>query len=263
MDSHPTIMHAASGEALSSRVTDHPETLSKLIGPFAREIRTPMASLLASSEILVEEIETYHRCSGYARLIRDVSGRLNETLLDLAALALPMKLTPKSFDLSLFLQARITQLRAWAEQQGVWLVTHLPGGAIPVLADEDALRLAVTRLMDYQIEAMDGSGTFEISLERISHERVHILLSDSGPTVPNEQFDKIFEPYFATEGRHPGMVLALVRRIIEEQGGRVNAWPNRHGGVTFELRLRIADSDAAPASNKKGNSYDGYQAERN
>ncbi len=218
------------------------DVLAKLIGACGSDIKTPLASLLASSEMLVEEMGPNHHCSGYARAIHDVSSRLQGTMLDLAVFSLPMKLHLRCLDLAAFARQELDRFRPRAEKMNVWLFSKISDREMPVWGDSDALRLALTRLLDHQVlaTAMQSGGTLEVVLEKRDRRRTHLLFIDTGATVQHELVSRVFEPYFNSEGRHPSMALAIVRRMIEEQGGKVAAWQNRHGGLTVELQLRSA-----------------------
>jgi two-component system sensor histidine kinase HydH len=220
------------------------ERFGALIGPFAREVRTPMASLLAGAEILMEELGPHHRCSGYARLVYDASARLNETLHDLAAVTLSMKLTTSRVDLAALVRSRIEAARPRAERHGLRLATRVPEGAAWVEADPAALRLALARLLNHLIDVMPGGGTLKIVLERVAGGHVVVGISDTGPSVSAEDADRLFEPYFTSGGRRPGLALAVVRRILAALGGEAIARPHRCGGVVFELRLPLCVGQA-------------------
>jgi signal transduction histidine kinase/DNA-binding NarL/FixJ family response regulator len=72
-------------------------------------------------------------------------------------------------------------------------------------------------------------------------------IADSGPGVPAELRERIFEPFFSTkpQGRGTGLGLTLARRIIEGQGGTVTLLPPTGEGATFEIRLPRDDRRGA------------------
>ncbi|MFI5208422.1 MAG: sensor histidine kinase [Gemmatimonadales bacterium] len=66
-----------------------------------------------------------------------------------------------------------------------------------------------------------------------------VLVSDSGPGVPEELTGRIFDPFFTTKepGRGTGLGLAIVQRIVEDHGGRVDVRRAREGGAGFAVTL--------------------------
>jgi signal transduction histidine kinase len=66
---------------------------------------------------------------------------------------------------------------------------------------------------------------------------VNIVIADSGPGVPSEFAERIFDPYFTTKepGRGTGLGLAIVARIVDGLGGTIWVTPAREGGAAFHL----------------------------
>lgn len=214
--------------------------LRRLIGPFAREIRNPIASLITASEVLIEQLGPSHPCAGYARLISDTSSRLHDSMSDLIALALPLNFNLVEIDLARFITAEIERVVPAAECNGVRFVTAFPSERIPVAADRDALALALNKLLTHQIDVMQFGGVLQVRVESLARHRVRVLSSDTGPDIPERELARLFEPFFAVDGRHPGMALALFRRIILETNGSVAAWTGTGGGLTVEMILPTA-----------------------
>lgn len=214
--------------------------LKRLIGPFAREIRNPVASLLTASEVLLEELGPAHRCAGYARLINDTSSRLHDSISDLLVLARPLNFQLTEIAISPFVTAEIERVIPAAEGNGIRLVSAFPSERILVTANRDALSLALNKLFTHQIDVMKLGGVLEVAVETLTHRRVRILCSDTGPNVPHAQLHRLFDPFFSLDGRHPGMALALLKRIITQSGGRVSARQKDGGGLTIEMKLIAA-----------------------
>lgn len=70
-----------------------------------------------------------------------------------------------------------------------------------------------------------------------------IRFSDTGPGIPPEKLEHIFEPFY-TQKMHPGMGLglSLCRRIIEDHGGAIRADNGGHGGAVFTITLPVSEA---------------------
>ena len=237
---------SATGDALPERRAESPKgrqraRLNDLIAPFAREVQHPLAALIASSQILAEELGPHHPCVGFARVIHESSERINSALSDLLALMLPMEIHPRRVDLMALLNEQIQRLNSEAEKNGVRISTEFRTGALHVRTDPDALRLAIGKLFRFSLDAMPFGGVLRVVLDPPDGGRpdasARISISDTGPRISDGLLLKLFEPFSAMERGRPGIALALCRKIVESLGGTVVARNNPDVGLTIQICL--------------------------
>jgi two-component system, NtrC family, nitrogen regulation sensor histidine kinase NtrY len=94
----------------------------------------------------------------------------------------------------------------------------LPDNPVEARWDSDMVRRALINLVDNAVSAIEGPGTIRLSLTVDGH-RVQMQVQDSGSGVPEEDRDRLFEPYFSTKKKGTGLGLAIVRRIAQDHGG--------------------------------------------
>ncbi len=70
--------------------------------------------------------------------------------------------------------------------------------------------------------------------------KVVFRVADTGPGVPEELREKLFEPYFTTKSSGTGLGLAICRRIVEAHGGVIELESSRPGRTVFRLKLPVA-----------------------
>jgi signal transduction histidine kinase len=95
-------------------------------------------------------------------------------------------------------------------------------------------------LMVNGIDAMrDVNGTRELAVksERGENEQVVVSVSDTGPGLPPQQAEQIFDAFFTTKPHGTGMGLRISRTIVESHGGRLWAAENSPRGASFHLTL--------------------------
>jgi signal transduction histidine kinase len=112
-----------------------------------------------------------------------------------------------------------------------------------VQGDTNLLRRLFRNLLD-NASAHGGSEPPEVTFIPAGA-AVRILVCDRGPGVPEEEREKIFEPFYrvrGTQGSGAGLGLALVRQIAEQHGGQVHCSERSGGGACFEVSLRGATS---------------------
>ncbi|MDO9082261.1 MAG: ATP-binding protein [Humidesulfovibrio sp.] len=115
-----------------------------------------------------------------------------------------------------------------------------------VAVDPEQLKEALVNLILNACDAMGENGRIEIT-EQIGFMdplgRVVILqLADSGPGIPAELQDKVFQPFFSTKEDCTGLGLSIAKRILEEHGGYIHIKPSdKNQGATFVLVLPIRE----------------------
>lgn len=107
---------------------------------------------------------------------------------------------------------------------------------VVVDAQYDPLRRAFSNLFRNAVEACHGTGGVTVTLAR--HDQwIDITIADTGPGIPVEKRDLIFQPYFTDKRDGTGLGLAIVRQTIEQHGGTIAVADTVGGGATFQIRL--------------------------
>ena len=121
---------------------------------------------------------------------------------------------------------------------------RLPAGSTTVTVEETDLRIVLYNLLDnaaYWVrDAPDGARTIEVRVRRLEAGSVEILVSDSGYGVPEEDRDRIFDPYFTRKSDGWGVGLAhagdILREYYDGELNLVDGGPQ--SGATFQVLIR-------------------------
>lgn len=223
-------------------------TLGRLVATVSHEIRNPLGTIQSSLFSLRERLGGRDEAADKAldRAERNVRrcDRIIEDLLSYTRKQ-PPRLAPT--DIDGWLAEALDEIRIPA---GVRFEKHLLSGAT-VLADHDRLRRCVVNVIDNAVQAMvPGACAGETTLTvetRTLEGRVEIRVADTGPGIPPDRFNKVFEPFYSTKPFGVGLGLPVVRQIMEQHSGGV-VIENRDGGgarVTLWLpRLTLPREDA-------------------
>jgi signal transduction histidine kinase len=116
--------------------------------------------------------------------------------------------------------------------------------AIPlVLGDRVQLQQVVLNLLLNACDAMTGvhaTGRCLALSTAASDGFVELVVSDRGPGIPDDQLDRVFEPFVTFREQGLGLGLAISRSIVTAHGGSIRAENNAEGGATFRCLLPIA-----------------------
>jgi signal transduction histidine kinase len=133
--------------------------------------------------------------------------------------------------------------RERARAQGIAVELEVAPGLPEAQGDPQRIALAVGHLLDNAIEAMPGGGTLTVRLAPVDGEALSLRVSDTGPGVPPEARDRIFDPLFGTKGR-AGVGLTACHRIVEEHHGRIQLDREAGPGAHFTVVLPAAAAAA-------------------
>ena len=95
----------------------------------------------------------------------------------------------------------------------------------------------LVNLLQNAREAMHGRGEVSISARCGENDSVRILIADTGPGIPPDKRDKIFEAYFTTREKGTGLGLAIVKHNTEMYGGAVQVESEIGKGTRFVLEF--------------------------
>lgn len=175
--------------------------------------------------------------------------RLEGIVSDFVNFAQPTDIDPRPCDLAVVTRSVLDVFAEELAVNQVRVEIDLPH-VLPVHADEKRIRQVLTNLVKNAREAVACEGCPEMGRllrveGRTENGRVALTVSDTGPGLPPDQADRIFEPYFSTKRGGLGLGLALSRRIAEAHGGSLTAQNGSSGcGARFTLTIPAAEEVA-------------------
>src|SRR5687767_1270450 len=107
-----------------------------------------------------------------------------------------------------------------------------------VFVDPAKIHQVIRNLVNNSLEAMGGQGRIDVETQHLAAEnRVRIVVADDGPGIPADARGKLFLSHYSTKQRGSGVGLAIVRRIVDEHGGRIEVTDNSPRGTRFAIEL--------------------------
>jgi signal transduction histidine kinase len=105
--------------------------------------------------------------------------------------------------------------------------------------DETKIRRSLYNIASNASDAMEPGGTLTLSVSHVE-DHVEFCLSDTGPGIPPEIQDSLFEP-FVTHGKPSGtgLGLAIAKKAIEDHGGTIMVKSRPGQGATFVVHLPL------------------------
>lgn len=129
-----------------------------------------------------------------------------------------------------------------ADFRNIKFTVEIPNNFPIIYSDKGKLEQVFLNLINNGIDAMKKGGELRISSGSESEERVTISISDSGIGIPQEDLEKIFEPFYTTKPAHEGtgLGLSICYSIISELGGKILVRSKEGVGTTFTVNLPVS-----------------------
>lgn len=244
-------------DAMAERLETLVKAQSRLLNDISHELRSPLARLnvalgLARQRSGVDSAAMLERIELEANRLNELIGRI----LTLARLEDGEQRVPRAVVPLHELVLNVAE-DAEFEAQARHCHVHctIPEGEWGVPGEASLLHSAIENVVRNAIRYTREGTTVEVQLERAglgSGSEAVLRVSDSGPGVPEDALDKMFQPFYRLDdarGRLTGGVglgLAIANRAVRFHGGRVTAFNRPGGGLTVEIRLPLVTS-AKPA----------------
>lgn len=129
-------------------------------------------------------------------------------------------------------------LRPEIENRGVILKERLARQLAASPIDPAQIKQALVNLIKNALQAMTKGGVLSVTTDS-GVDGVVISIADTGGGIPQEQINRIFEPFYTTKKKGTGLGLMIVQRIVREHGGRIDLESHVGKGTTFRVWLPL------------------------
>jgi signal transduction histidine kinase len=244
-------LHAVPGEQNARHGAEptnqaHDEFLATL----SHVLRTPISAILGWAQVLTtvqaDEATRRRALESIERNARE-QVQLIDDMLDLSRMgAGTLRLQMHAVQLGPVIRAALETLQASAQAKDIQVGSHLEAGPSVVMGDPDRLRQVFWNLLSNAVKFTPRGGRVEVRQGR-TDSRVEVHVVDNGVGIAREVLPVIFDRFRQSDVTASraygglGLGLAIVRRLVELQGGAVSASSAGQGrGATFTVTLPLA-----------------------
>jgi len=242
-----------------ARRSERLAALGQLSAGLAHEIRNPLGVIKGSAEMLTQKLQASdalaRELAGY---ISTEVNRLSDLVTEFLDFARPLHAEPYPADLIALLD-RVLQIVAdrfaGKETSKPVRVARLYASGLPLVPlDESLCEQAFLNLVQNAYEAMqdqnvDHDGTLRVEVQpavQNDREGVELRLTDTGPGVPEELREEIFNPFVTTKKTGVGLGLSIVSKIVDGHHGSIRVENGPQGGASFIIFFPLDQSNAQP-----------------
>ena len=222
------------------------ELKNALLGAVSHDLRTPLASIVASAGSLRQtdvrwtEAERESFLSDIEHEARRLS-RIVSNLLDLSRMESGTLHPERSwYDLAALIDDVVGRLRPLT--QGHRVDVRVPEDLPPISLDYVEIDQVLSNLLE-NAARHTRPGTAIVVSASIDGAQAVVEVADDGPGVPRSDLERVFEPFFRGPSgdapRGTGLGLAVARGLVEAHGGRISVINRPEGGALFRFTLPI------------------------
>jgi two-component system sensor histidine kinase ChvG len=220
-------------EAMTDSLSERMDAIESFAADVAHEIKNPLTSLRSAIETLDLVTDPGAR-DRLLRILKNDVQRLDRLVTDISnASRLDAELSrdlPKTIDLERLVADIVGLYQATAKPGDVRVVFHSPGGleTIKVSGREGSLGQVFRNLIDNARSFSPPGGEVVVAMQRAAG-RAIATVSDSGPGIPPENLETIFERFYTSRpkgaafGGNSGLGLSIARQVAEAHGGTLKA----------------------------------------
>jgi len=200
----------------------------------ADRVRNPATTIAWTCKRILEKEDAPERLKEGLNIILSEAERLEAIVKDFQELFKARGSSFKHGEITGVVEGVISVAEKEALHKGIDLTVHISEAPLRMNMESNILRMALIHLVRNAIEATPSGGSVVIKTYG-DNEEVVVEVSDTGPGIPKEEIDRVFEPFFSTKKHRFGMGLSLVKQIVSEHLGEIKVESEMGKGTTFKL----------------------------
>ena len=182
--------------------------------------------------------DTALKLEQYLDVAKGEINRLDYIITQFLGAIRPAPLQMKLASLNEVAEKTLELLRPEIENRGVTVKTKLARHLTATPVDATQLQQVLVNLAKNAVQAMTTGGTLTLQTGENS-DGVWVSVADTGGGIPQEQINRIFEPFYTTKKKGSGLGLMIVQRIVRAHNGRIELDSNVGRGTTFRIWLPL------------------------
>ncbi len=238
------------------RQTEKLSFIGQISAGIAHEIGTPLNIILGNAEYLMMDMKSGERDYDELKAIVGETNRIAKLIQQLLDFARPKRMRSKPVLLNSEIENVLQLLRNQLDKSSIELQLHLEDDLPYVFGDAAQLQEVFVNLIVNAIHSMESGGNLSISTAKQGgrdEDSVEVLIADTGCGIPEENLEKIFNPFFTTKevGKGTGLGLAITQRIVQDHKGTIQVESSVNKGTAFRLSFPVYSNTLLEGSIRK------------
>lgn len=227
---------------------DRLASVGMMAASLAHEINNPLTTIKVLIHSLQDRVSPNKGLRSDVSIVLGEIDKIKSLVLRFLQFARPRDPEFTAVDLDETMTRIASLIRHQAQNQGVLIFEDYDHSVGHVWADAAQIGQVFLNILLNALDATPVGGEIHIDTALAKDDRAVVTIMNSGPGLPDEIKEKIFEPFFSTKATGTGLGLSIARTIVEKHRGQVQAQGHGENGTTFTIVLRRAEGEAAHAA---------------
>jgi signal transduction histidine kinase len=223
-----------------ARRSERLAALGQLTAGLAHEIRNPLGVIKGSAETLGRKVPSddpvARELAGY---ISSEVNRLNSLVSRFLSFARPLEVKKRPENVIQIVETAIKAAQEHWPDSRIEVQRNYSDDVPSIPVDAELAEQVFKNIIFNAYEAMEADGgKLQVSVTREysdGRNGIEIAFADTGPGVPPELREQIFNPFFTTKNGGVGLGLSIVSKIVDDHGGWIRVDPNGGRGACFRV----------------------------
>lgn len=220
--------------------TEKLSALGRLTADVAHEIRNPLTSIGGFARRLNKKLQQGSREKEYSDIVVTEVDRLERILRDVLSFSRETKYNMEYQEINVAIREALHAFYGICKEQSIEIEEKLDISLPEILIDKDQVRQAVNNLLSNAVDVISKGGkltviTYMEELHEVNY--IVVEVNDTGPGLPAEALNLIFDPFYTTKeiGAGSGLGLSICKKIIDEHNGLIFADSDLGQGTSFKM----------------------------
>ncbi len=237
------------------RLRDRLASLGEMAAGIAHELKNPLAGIEVMTGLLRRQLPDNRDAMAILGDIISEAKLANAIVVEMLEFVRPVRLQVERTAIADVLHQAVLLAESKVARGNVTVTMDVPNGLPMIEGDQHQLCQVFTNLIANAFEALEGRGTIAIaaSIGEIEPDpefgvapelspTIVVDVADTGPGVPLELSDRIYDPFFTTKVKGTGLGLGIVRKIVDAHDGRIDLSSSPETGTRFRVTLPVSSA---------------------
>ena len=221
------------------RLKDRMAAVGELSAGIAHEIRNPLAAIAGSVQVLKGSTSLTPQEQRLMSIVLKESERLNKSISDFLRFVRPQEKRAVEFDVAASLSETLDLLQNSPElRPDHHLRREITPASFQLVGDADQIRQVFWNIARNAVQAMPHGGVLNVHT-MVTADAYHIIFSDSGRGMSQEDLQRLFQPFRTNFPSGTGLGMAISYRIVQEHGGKIDVTSREGEGTSITVSLPV------------------------